>query len=143
MTTTQTSMVEERNMDEFTTPRRWTWLILFASSTTLICCALPILLVSLGLGAVSAWLFASLPFLMSLVQYKAWMFGATAGVLAFTAWLLFRPGRACPADPELAELCENVRRWNIRFYWASVAVWLIGFGTAYLALPIYLWLEGA
>ena len=123
------------------TPRRWTWLLLFASSTTLICCALPILLVSLGLGAVSAALFANLPVLMSLAKYKAWMFGATGGLLALTAWLLFRPGRACSADPELADHCEKIRRWNIRFYWASVAVWLIGFGTAYLALLIYLWLE--
>ena len=130
-------------MNEMATPRRWTWLLLFASSTTLICCALPILLVSLGLGAVSAAFFANLPVLMSLAKYKAWMFGATGGLLALTAWLLFRPGRACPADPELADHCENIRRWNIRFYWASVAVWLIGFGTAYLALPIYLWLEGA
>ncbi len=129
-------------MDEMATSRRWTWLLLFASSTTLICCALPILLVSLGLGAVSAALFANLPVLMSLAKYKAWMFGVIGGVLALTAWLLFRPGRACPADPALAEQCENIRRWNIRFYWTSVAVWLIGFGTAYLALPIYLWLEG-
>ena len=125
------------------TSRRWTWLLLFASSTTLICCALPILLVSLGLGAVSAALFANLPVLMSLAKYKAWMFGATGGLLALTAWLLYRSGRTCPADPELADHCENIRRWNIRFYWTSVAVWLIGFGTAYLALPIYLWLEGA
>ncbi len=129
-------------MDEMATPRRWTWLLLFASSTTLICCALPILLVSLGLGAVSAALFANLPILMSLAQYKAWMFGATAGLLALTAWLLYRPGRACPADPALADHCEKIRRWNIRFYWVSVVVWVIGFGTAYLALPIYLWLEG-
>ena len=129
-------------VDEMATSRRWTWLLLFASSTTLICCALPILLVSLGLGAVSAALFANLPVLMSLAQYKAWMFGATGGLLALTTWLLYRPGRTCPADPELADHCENIRRWNIRFYWTSVAVWLIGFGTAYLALPIYLWLEG-
>ncbi len=130
-------------MDEMATPRRWTWLVLFASSTTLICCALPILLVSLGLGAVSAALFANLPVLMSLAQYKAWMFGVIGGVLALTAWLLFRPGRACPADPELADHCEKIRRWNIRFYWVSVVVWVIGFGTAYLALPIYLWVGDA
>lgn len=129
-------------MDETTTPRRWAWLVLFASSTTLICCALPILLVSLGLGAVSASLFASLPFLVTLAQHKAWMFAASGGVLSLTAWLLFRAGRSCPADPGLAAQCEKVRHWNIRFYWASVAVWVAGFGTAYLALPVYLWLDG-
>ena len=129
-------------MDETPTPRRWGWLVLFASSTTLVCCALPILLVSIGLGAVSASLCANVPFLVTLAQYKAWMFGASGGLLAFTAWLLFRPGRACPADPELAELCVKAHRWNIKFFWISVGIWAIGFGTAYLALPIYLWLGG-
>ena len=129
-------------MDEITTPRRWAWLVLFASSTTLVCCALPILLVSLGLGAASASLFANLPFLVTLAQYKEWMFAVSGGVLALSAWLLFHSGNACPADPELAEQCEKVQRWNIKFYWASVGIWVAGFGTAYLALPIYSLLEG-
>ena len=129
-------------MDEITTPRRWAWLVLFASSTTLVCCALPIFLVSLGLGAASASLFANLPFLVTLAQYKEWMFAASGGVLALSAWLLFHSGNACPADPELAEQCEKVQRWNIKIYWVSVGFWVAGFGTAYLALPIYSWLEG-
>lgn len=129
-------------MDETPVPRRWSWLVLFASSTTLVCCALPILLVSLGLGAVSASLFANLPFLVTLAQYKAWMFAGSGGVLLLAAWLLFRPGRACPADPDLAEQCEKAHRWNTRLYWVSVGIWVIGLGAAYLALPVYLWLEG-
>lgn len=68
------------------------------------------------------------------------MFAASGGMLALTAWLLFRPGRACPADPQLTEQCEKVHRWNVRFYWFSVGIWVIGFGAAYLALPIYSWL---
>lgn len=130
-------------MDEATAPRRWAWLVLFASSTTLICCALPILLVTLGLGAVSASLFANLPFLVTLAQYKAWMFAASGAVLALTAWLLYRPGRACPIDPELAAQCERAHRWNLRLFWVSTGIWGLGFAAAYLALPVYLWLDGA
>jgi hypothetical protein len=129
-------------MDETPVPRKWSWLVLFASSTTLVCCALPILLVSVGLGAVSASLFASLPFLVTMAQYKAWMFAGSGGVLVLAAWLLFRSGRACPTDPVLAEQCDKAHRWNTRFYWVSVGIWVAGFGAAYLALPIYLWLEG-
>lgn len=130
-------------VERATNPRRWAWLLIFTSSTALICCALPILLVSLGLGAVSASLFANLPFLVSLSQHKAGLFAASGGLLVLTAWLLFRPGRACPADPQLAEQCEKVYRWNIRIYWFSVGIWVIGFGAAYLALPLYSWLEGS
>ncbi len=122
-----------------TTPRTWTWVVLFTSSTTLVCCALPILLVSLGLGAVSASLFANLPILVTLAQYKGWMFTGSGAVMLLTAWLLFRSGRVCPSDPGLAQLCERAHRWNTRFYWASVFIWLLGFAAAYLALPIYLW----
>jgi hypothetical protein len=129
-------------MDETPTPTKWGWLLLFASSTTLVCCALPILLVSIGLGAVSASLFANVPFLVTVAQYKAWMFGASGGLLAFSAWLLFRFDRACPADPELAELCETAHGWNTRLFWVSVGIWVVGVGTAYLALPVYLWLGG-
>jgi mercuric ion transport protein len=32
-------------------PRSWSWLLLFTTSGTLLCCALPITLVTLGLGA--------------------------------------------------------------------------------------------
>ena len=87
-------------------------------------------------------LFASLPFLVTLAQYKAWMFAGSGGVLLLAAWLLFRPGRVCPADPDLAEQCEKAHRWNTRLYWVSVGIWVIGLGAAYLALPVYLWLEG-
>lgn len=115
--------------------------MLFASSTTLVCCALPILLVSLGLGAVSASLFANVPFLVTLAQYKTWMFAASAAVLVLIARLLFRSGRACPANLILAEQCEKAHRWNTRIFWISVGIWLVGFDAAYLALPIYSRLE--
>jgi len=122
-------------------PRRWAWLALFSSSTTLICCAIPILLVSLGLGAVSASLFANFPFLVTLAEYKAWMFTASGAVMAVTAWLLFRSNRLCPADPDLATQCESAHRWSRRFFWVAAAIWLIGFAAAYLALPVYLWVD--
>ncbi len=117
-------------------------MVLFASSTTLVCCALPIFLVSLGLGAVSASLFADLPFLVTLAQHKGWMFIGSGAVLLVTGRLLFRPGRTCPTDPKLAQLCETAHRWNTRFFWSSSVIWVIGFAAAYLALPIYSWLEG-
>ncbi len=139
MPTTQAPRAKVRLVTEPSTPRKWAWLVLFTSSTTLVCCALPILLVSLGLGAVSASLFANLPILITLAQYKAWIFTGSGAVLLLTGWLLFRSGRACPIDPELAERCERAFRWNTRFFWVSVVTWVLGFAAAYLTLPIYLW----
>ncbi len=139
MPITQAPKAKARLVTEQTTPRKWAWVVLFTSSTALVCCALPILLVSLGLGAVSASLFANLPILITLAQYKAWMFTGSGAVLMLTGWLLFRPGRACPTNPILAEQCDRAHRWNTRFFWASLVIWALGLAAAYLALPIYLW----
>lgn len=116
------------------------WLTLFASTGTLICCALPIALVTLGMGATVAALTSSFPILITLSQHKIWVFGFSALLLGVSGWLLYRPGRRCPRDPELGALCEKTNRWNRRVYWTSVAIWGIGFFAAYLALPLRIWL---
>lgn len=113
-----------------------TWLSLFASTGTLICCALPIILVTLGLGATVAALTSAFPFLITLSQYKIWVFTFSGAMLGVSGWLLYRPGRSCPADPELGALCEKANVWNRRIYWSSVTIWVIGFFAAYLALPL-------
>lgn len=115
---------------------RWGWLVLFTSTTTLVCCALPILLVSLGFGAVSAAMFANLPFLVELAHYKVWLFLGSAVLILLAGWALYRPGRVCPTDPVLAANCQRADRWNRWFLGISASFWVIGFTAAYLALPM-------
>jgi len=123
-------------MHDIKKPRKWGVLILFASTTTLLCCALPVLMVSLGMGAVVASVYGEyLPFLGTLGLYKEWTFGITVGLLALVGWILYRPGRTCPTDPEYAKLCNTAHTWNIRFFWGSVIVWCIGAFAAF-ALPL-------
>ena len=117
-------------------PRLWGWMVLFASTSTLLCCALPILLVTIGLGAVSASLFANLPFLVTLSHYKAWLFAGSAVLLAAAAWATLRPGRTCPTDSELAARCAAADRWNRRLLIVSSVLWVLGFVAAYLSLPM-------
>ncbi|PHS69828.1 MAG: hypothetical protein COB22_08440, partial [Cycloclasticus sp.] len=57
------------------------WLTLFASSTTFICCVLPLLLVGLGMGASVAFLTSSFPQLIWLSEHKNWVFLMSAVVL--------------------------------------------------------------
>ena len=123
-------------MFEGLAPRRWGWLLVFTSTGTLICCALPILLVSIGLGAASAALFSNFPFLVVLAHHKAWLFAGSGVMLALAGWALYRPGRACPVDPVLAAKCESAHRWNKMFFLISSSVWAIGFAAAYLSLPL-------
>jgi len=118
-----------------------TWFTLFASTGTLVCCALPIILVTLGMGAAVASLTSAFPFLITLSQHKTWVFTFSGFLLLLSGWLIHRPGRSCPTDPRLQHACTRSQRWNRRIYWTSVIIWAIGFFAAYLALPLRIWLE--
>ncbi len=117
------------------------WFTLFASSGTLICCALPIILVSLGMGASVAALTSSLPFLIVLSQHKIWVFIFSGLMLAIAAWIMYRPNQTCPTDARQAELCQSSKVWNKRIYWFSVLIWSIGFFAAFVALPLRMALD--
>lgn len=136
-------MVKRQSEDAAISPvdrNRWGWVLLFGSSATLVCCALPIALVSLGLGSVSAALFANLPFLGDIATHKGWWFAGSFAALTAAGWALFRPGRACPADPELARLCAGAHRFNTQLWWVSIAIWSVGLFSAYALLPLWVWL---
>ena len=117
------------------------WLTLFAASGTLVCCALPIILVALGLGASVAAFTSSFPLLITIAQHKGWVFAGSGALLLLSGWLMRRSGRSCPADPELARVCARARVWNRRIIRSSVILWCVGFIAAYLALPLRIWLD--
>lgn len=114
-------------------------LALVTSGGTLICCALPIVLVSLGFGTVVAGITGDFPWLVALSRHKEWVFAGSAAVLTLGGWLIYHRARACPADPRIRRACLLLDKWNRRLYWTSVAVWVIGFFAAYLLLPLSLY----
>jgi len=114
----------------------FSWLTLFASSGTLICCALPIILVTFGMGSVVAAMTSTFPLLIVLSQHKIWLFVLSGSMLALSAWFIYRPNQVCPIEPALAKICNTSKIWNKRLYWLSVAIWSIGFFAAFIALPI-------
>ena len=118
-------------------------LALFASTGTLLCCALPIALVTLaGLGAFVASMVEAVPFLVTLSLHKDWVFGGSGLMMAGAGWLMWRPGRSCPTDPRLAALCNRSQIWNRRVLLVSAGIWAIGMFAAYAALPIRMALDG-
>ena len=112
------------------------WLTLFFTTTTLVCCALPIVLVSLGLGAVMASLNLQFSGLVFIAQYKYWTLALSAMLLGFLAWLIWRPGQTCPNNPLLAKACQQSKRWNVRMFNVSLVIWSTGFFFSVLLLPL-------
>ncbi|NQZ53919.1 MAG: hypothetical protein HRT93_06670 [Piscirickettsiaceae bacterium] len=112
------------------------WLTLFITSGTLLCCALPILLVSLGFGAVVASLNYNIPGLLFLAEHKFWTLSLSATLLLFLAWVIWRPNQICPTDSKLAAHCQTTKRWNQRVFWLSAIIWCVGFFFSVLLLPL-------
>lgn len=106
---------------------------LFGSVGTLVCCALPALLVSLGLGAVMAGLASNVPGLIWASENKTGVFSFAAGMLALNGLLLWHNRNApCPIDPQLRDACNNGRRNAKIIYSISLAVFVTGVLFAYV-----------
>jgi hypothetical protein len=114
------------------------FLSLFTSGSTLICCALPALLVSIGAGAAMAGLIGIFPQIVWISEHKTPLF-LFAGVMLAGAGVMQWRARSlpCPADPALALACNRARRMSFFIYVISVAIFLIGFFFAFIA-PIIL-----
>jgi ABC-type Mn2+/Zn2+ transport system permease subunit len=112
------------------------WMTLLVTGSTLLCCALPILLVSFGLGATVASLNFNIPGLLFLAEHKVWTFSISAIMLLFLVWIIWRPNQSCPSDPQLAKYCETSKKWNKRVFFLSIAIWFISFFASYLLLPL-------
>lgn len=112
------------------------WLSLLASSGTLVCCALPALLVALGAGAALSGLVSAVPQIVWLSEHKGWMFG-TASVLMLAGGALQWRNRTapCPLDPQLRAACMRMRCWSLAVYLASLL--LLGVGAVFaFVLPL-------
>jgi mercuric ion transport protein len=110
------------------------WLSLFTSTGTLLCCALPSLLVALGMGATMAGLVSSVPQLVWLSQYKLYVFSASGAMLGLASFLQYRSQfEPCPIDPEQARACTASRVWSLRVLLFAIVVWSVGFFFAFVA----------
>lgn len=109
-------------------------LTLFSSFSTLLCCALPALLVALGAGAVMAGVVSTIPQLVIVSRHKPEVFTFAGVMLAISA---FMQGRnryaACPTDPVKAKACLRLRKYSVVIFWISLAAYLTGFFFAFVA----------
>jgi hypothetical protein len=121
------------------------YLGLFTSVGTLLCCAVPSLLVLLGLGATVASVLASAPWLVALSRHKTWVFAASALLIAGNFYYVYRlaPGLlartgACDVDDPS---CARASRTSRGLLWMSALLLVTGFSVAYLLPVILEWMD--
>lgn len=113
---------------------------LFGSFSTLICCALPSVLVLLGMGSAVASLLSAAPWLVSLSRHKAWTFSIAGTLIACSFVMTYviaprlREGESCDADDPTT--CGEVGKASRVLLWASALIYSGGFFVAYVLGPI-------
>ena len=106
---------------------------LLTSLSTLVCCTLPAVFITLGMGAALSSLTANVPGLIWLSAHKGLVFGGSF-VLLCLAWLAryLTRNMPCPADPGAAKLCARLRKIGGVVLWLGFAVWAIGAFSAFV-----------
>lgn len=113
-------------------------LSLLTSFGTLICCALPALLVTLGMGAAVAGLVSAVPQLVWLSAHKEIVFGIAGSMLLLAGSLQWKNRHApCPADPAQAAACKRLRKASWWIWGISVALYATGFFFALIAVNLF------
>ena len=110
-------------------------LSLFTSFSTLICCALPALLISIGMGASLASFVSAFPWIIFISKYKIQTFILEAALLIISVYLFWQGRNApCPSDPIQAKICSKLRFINIIMLFISLVTYLVGFFFAFIGI---------
>lgn len=114
------------------------FLTLFSSSSTLLCCALPALLVTLGAGSVMASIVSYFPAFIWLSIHKLYVFLFATIMLALSGVAQWQ-GRqqACSTQPNTHEACQSSKKWGLALYFFSLACYLVGGFYAFIAPHLY------
>jgi hypothetical protein len=106
---------------------------LLSSGGTLVCCALPAILVALGAGAALAGLVTAVPQLVWLSEHKILVFGTAFTLLvASGAATWYSRTLPCPADPATARACQRMRRINVMLYGIALVSFALGLTFAFI-----------
>lgn len=109
-------------------------LALFGSFSTLFCCALPALFVSIGAGAALIGLVSAVPQLVWLSEHKIGLFIFAGVMLTLSGIMRYVTRNApCPADPAKAKACKRMRRFSLGIFLFSLTLYCVGVFFAFIA----------
>ncbi|MCS6838421.1 MAG: hypothetical protein NZ480_06195 [Bdellovibrionaceae bacterium] len=103
------------------------YLTLLLSGSTLLCCGLPALMVTLGFGSSLVSLWSVFPVLLLLSEHKLIVW-CLSGLFIFINGIILLKNRfrSCPADQELASSCRMGRKTGYRLWFLSISLFFVG-----------------
>lgn len=136
------SPIQARTVEKRPESALLSYLSLFTSLGTLLCCALPSLLVLFGLGATVASFLTAVPWLVTLSPHKSWVFLISGLLIAVSFLYVYRIAPRLKAHGETCFIedgqtpCDTATRLSRIALWVSAAIYAIGFFTAFVLGPL-------
>jgi hypothetical protein len=106
---------------------------------TLLCCALPALLVLVGMGASVASMLSFLPWLVTLSRHKQWTFSISGSLIALSFAHIYYVAprlRKQECTPDNPFACDNASKLSTVLLWVSAMIFAVGFFVAFVLGPI-------
>lgn len=114
--------------------------LLFTSVSTLFCCALPALFVSIGFGAAFVSLLNVFPQLIWFSEHKIGIFIFAGTMLLANGFLRrYAKTQVCPVDVDAASACMISKRLSRIIYIVSLVLYAIGGFFAFIAPNLTFW----
>ena len=107
--------------------------MILAASSTLICCALPALLVAIGAGSSLAFIISTIPGIIFLSKYKTLLFLITGIIIIIGYYNNRHNNIRCPNTPLKAAYCQQNQKWSNFLLKLAILLYSIGFFMAFIA----------
>ena len=129
----ESNMKKNNELNTLSNIKNLSFLSLFTSTGTILCCALPALLVTVGAGAALSSLISTFPQIVWVSKYKEYIFTAAFILIILAGYLQWQARKLpCPADKLLAAQCMKARKLSLVIYFVSVVILIIGFAFAFV-----------
>lgn len=102
------------------------FLALFTSAGTLICCALPAAIAAIAGGAALGAFISTFPWLVPISRYKEWIFVGAGIFIILSGILTLRPQGKVACSITGGKGCEIAGRLTKATFWGSVIIYFIG-----------------
>lgn len=105
--------------------------LLISNGGVMLCCVLPAILVSLGLGSSLATFLSEYPIFIKITSYKDYIFLFVFFILSFNGYILYKNNKKVCEINNLNKECIEVKRVSKLLYFISIFIFLISLYLSY------------
>ena len=106
-------------------------ILLISNGGVMLCCVLPAILVSLGLGSTMVTFLNEYPIFIKITEYKNYIFSVVLFILFFNGFVIYKNRNKFCEIEGLKNECSQVKSVSILLYIFSIIIYLISLFLSY------------